>query len=100
MVLEAVILNIKEGKATEFEKTFLKAQRIISSINGYKSHELQKCIEKENQYILLVQWESLEAHTVNFRESPEYQEWKKLLHHFYEPFPEVHHYSMVFNNLA
>jgi len=100
MVLEAVILNIKEGKANEFEKAFLKAQRIISLINGYKSHELQKCIEKENKYILLVQWESLQAHTVNFRESPEYQEWKKLLHHFYEPFPEVHHYSMVCNNLA
>jgi len=100
MVLEAVILNIKKGKANEFENAFLKAQKIISSIKGYKSHELQKCIEKENKYILLVQWKSLEAHTINFRESPEYQEWKKLLHHFYEPFPEVHHYSMVCNNLA
>ena len=100
MVLEAVILNIKEGKANEFEKAFLKAQNIISSIKGYNSHELQKCIEKENNYILLVRWESLEAHTVNFRESPEYQEWKILLHHFYEPFPEVHHYSMVCDNHA
>lgn len=98
MVLEAVILNIKEGKAAEFEEAFSKAQEIISSIKGYKSHELQKCIEKENNYILLVQWESLEAHTVNFRESEQYQEWKQLLHHFYEPFPEVYHYSMVCNN--
>ena len=98
MVLEAVTLNIKEGESSEFEKAFLKAQKIISSIKGYQSHELQKCIEKENNYILLVRWESLEAHTVNFRESEEYQEWRELLHHFYEPFPEVNHYSMVCSN--
>ena len=100
MVLEVVTLNIKVGKATEFEKAFSMAQKIISSIKGYKSHELLKCIEKDNNYILLVQWENLEAHTVNFRESAQYQEWKKLLHHFYEPFPEVNHYSMVCNNQA
>jgi len=100
MILEAVKLNIKEGQSNEFEKAFLNAQKIISSIKGYHSHELQKCIEKENNYILLVRWKNLEAHTVNFRESEQYQEWKKLLHHFYEPFPEVNHYSMVYSNVA
>ena len=78
MILEAVILNIKEGKTCEFEKAFSTAQEIISSIKGYISHQLQKCIENENRYILLVQWESVEAHTINFRESTLYQEWKEL----------------------
>ena len=56
-------------------------------------HELQRCIEREGDYLLLVRWESVEAHEVGFRKSPQYQEWKKLLHHFYDPFPAVEHYG-------
>jgi heme-degrading monooxygenase HmoA len=100
MILEVAILDIKEGKGSEFEQSFSKAQTIISSIPGYLSHQLQKCIEKENRYILLVQWENLEAHTVNFRQSESYQQWKTLLHHFYEPFPEVEHYQMISSNVV
>ncbi len=57
--------------------------------------KLQKCIEKENRYILLVNWKTLEDHTEGFRKSDEYQQWKILLHNFYDPFPIVEHYSMV-----
>ncbi|MGB1286994.1 MAG: antibiotic biosynthesis monooxygenase family protein, partial [Aggregatilineales bacterium] len=57
--------------------------------------ELQKCMEADNKYLLLVRWETLEAHTVGFRESAQYQDWKKLLHHFYEPFPVVEHYEKI-----
>jgi heme-degrading monooxygenase HmoA len=67
-------------------------------MEGYISHQLQRCLEKSNRYALLVNWEKLENHTKGFRESPEYQKWRKLLHHFYEPFPEVEHYSVVFEN--
>lgn len=98
MILEVAILDVKPNQEQEFEKAFNDAQKIISSINGYISHQLQKCIEKNNRYILLVNWETLEDHTVGFRESKEYQEWRALLHHFYEPFPEVEHYQNVFNN--
>ena len=93
MILEVAILNVKEGMSPEFEIVFSKAQLIIASMKGYISHELKKCIEKENQYILLVNWETVEDHEVGFRKSDEYQEWKKLLHHFYNPFPEVLHYT-------
>jgi heme-degrading monooxygenase HmoA len=54
-----------------------------------------RCVEKQGRYILLVEWSSLEAHTKGFRESPQYQEWKKLLHHYYDPFPSVEHYSEI-----
>ena len=64
-------------------------------MKGYIDHELRKCVENENQYILLVKWETLEDHTVGFRESEAYQEWKALLHDFYEPFPVVEHYESV-----
>ena len=95
MILETAVLDVIPTKIVEFEKAFAKAQEIISSMNGYISHELQKCIEKENRYILLVKWQTLEDHTVGFRQSAEYQEWKESLHHFYDPFPTVEHYEMV-----
>jgi len=98
VILEVAILDIKPNMEKEFEVAFKKAQEIISSINGYVSHRLQKCIEKKNRYILLVNWQTLEDHTIGFRESKEYKEWRALLHHFYEPFPEVEHYESVFNN--
>lgn len=93
MILEVAVLNIKKGLSSEFESNFQKAQRIISSMNGYISHELKKCVEKEDKYILLVNWETIEDHEIGFRKSNEYQEWKGLLHHFYEPFPIVEHYK-------
>ncbi|WP_413174709.1 antibiotic biosynthesis monooxygenase family protein [Anabaena azotica] len=95
MILEAVILYIKPGLEKDFESTFKKASSIISAMNGYLSHELHQCIEVQGKYLLLVKWENLEAHTVGFRGSVEYQEWKKLLHHFYEPFPTVEHFEEV-----
>lgn len=98
MILEVAILDVKLGLEQSFEAAFKQAQTIIQSMHGYVSHQLQKCIEKDNRYILLVNWEKLEDHTVGFRESNEYQQWKKLLHHFYEPFPEVEHYTMVSEN--
>lgn len=96
MILEVAILDVKPGQETEFEHAFSKAQEIIASIGGYISHQLHKCIENKSRYILLVNWESIEDHTIGFRESSEYQEWRNLLHHFYEPFPEVEHYKNVF----
>ena len=95
MILEVAILDVKKEKLGVFVSTFKEASKIISSMKGYISHELQKCMETHNRYILLVKWNNLEDHTVGFRESQEYQEWKELLHHFYEPFPVVEHYENI-----
>ena len=95
MILEVAILNVRPGRAPEFEQAFQQAQRIISSMVGYVSHELQRCLEVENKYILLVRWRRFEDHTEGFRKSAEYQEWRRLLHHFYDPFPTVEHYESV-----
>ena len=95
MILEVAILNVIPHRAKEFESSFQKAQQIIMSTNGYVTHELQKCIETPNRYILLVTWQTLEDHIDGFRKSEEYQEWRKLLHHFYDPFPTVEHYQKV-----
>jgi len=98
MILEVAILDVISGKENEFQAAFEQASPIIASIKGYVSHQLQLCIEKENRYVLLVNSETLEDHTVGFRGSEEYQEWKKLLHHFYEPFPTVEHFEMILEN--
>ena len=98
MMLEVAILDVKPGLVDAFEQAFVQAQEIISGMPGYVSHQLQKCIEKSDRYILLVNWQTLEHHTVGFRESEQYQEWRKLLHHFYDPFPEVEHYTCVYEN--
>lgn len=99
-MLEVAILNIIPGKEAEFEVAFKEASAIIASMSGYISHQLQRCLENESRYILLVNWTTLEAHTIGFRTSPQYQEWKKLLHHFYSPFPSVEHYELVIEQKA
>lgn len=96
MILEVAILNVHPGHEAAFEQAFAQASPLIASSPGYIHHELQHCLEVQNCYLLLVQWETLEDHTVGFRGSPAYQEWKRLLHHFYDPFPTVEHYEAVF----
>jgi heme-degrading monooxygenase HmoA len=89
------MLQIRTGQSSAFEAAFATAQTIISAMPGYISHELQRCVERPDEYVLLVRWETLEAHEIGFRKSPQYQEWKALLHHFYDPFPTVLHYEQV-----
>jgi heme-degrading monooxygenase HmoA len=95
MVLEVAMLQVIPGRETEFEAAFAKAERIIASMPGYLDHQLQRCLEVRNKYLLLVNWQTLEDHTIGFRGSPGYQEWRALLHHFYDPFPTVEHFAAV-----
>lgn len=95
MILEVAILQVKSNLTGEFEASFREASLIISRMKGYINHELQKCLEEESKYILLVRWESLEDHTIGFRQSEEYLVWKQLLHHYYDPFPTVEHYTNI-----
>lgn len=95
MILESAYLQVKTGETDAFEAAFKQASTIIASMSGYIHHELQRCLEDDHLYLLLVKWETLEDHTEGFRGSAEYQEWKALLHHFYEPFPTVYHFEQV-----
>jgi heme-degrading monooxygenase HmoA len=95
MILEVAMLNVKHGLELPFESAFKDASGIISRMHGYRGHELQRCLEQPNRYILLVRWNKIEDHTIGFRQSAEYSQWKLLLHHFYDPFPEVEHYLAV-----
>lgn len=95
MILEAVVLPVVGGQETAFEAAFAEAAPIVASMPGYLGHELHRGIEEPRHYLLLVRWARLEDHTAGFRGSPEYQRWSALLHRFYDPVPEVSHYTPI-----
>ncbi|ACO46660.1 antibiotic biosynthesis monooxygenase [Deinococcus deserti] len=95
MILEIARPTIRPGQTAAFETAFREAQQIIRGMSGSLRHELQQCLEDDHRYALLVWWETLEAHTMGFRSSTEYQQWRALMHHFYDPFPAVEHFVAV-----
>jgi heme-degrading monooxygenase HmoA len=93
MIIETAILNVIPGQETAFEQAIREAKHLIQASPGFDSIRIHRCIETPNRYLLLVTWRNVEDHTVGFRQSDRYQEWRKLLHHFYDPFPTVEHYG-------
>ena len=100
MVLEVAVLDVRPGRSAEFEAAFEEARPLISSMPGFLGVDLQRCLETDGRYLLLVRWERLEDHTEGFRRSPEYERWRELLHHFYDPFPTVEHYEPLDRSTA
>jgi heme-degrading monooxygenase HmoA len=92
LILEHALLNVISGRETEFEAAFGEARKIIESMPGFISLRVSRSLEVPSEYLLLVEWNTLEDHTIGFRQSAEYQQWRNLLHHFYEPFPVVEHF--------
>ena len=92
LILEHALLNVISGRETEFEAAFSEARKIIESMPGFISLRVSRSLEVPSEYLLLVEWNTLEDHTIGFRQSAEYQQWRNLLHHFYEPFPVVEHF--------
>lgn len=95
MVLEHALLSVRPGREAEFEDSFSQAKGIIAGMPGFGGLTLSRCLERSSTYLLLVRWNEVEDHTVGFRGSSEYQQWRRLLHHFFEPFPVVEHYEQV-----
>lgn len=95
MIVEHALLPVKPGTEARFVEAFDEAKQIISAMPGFLGLTLSRCIERPGTYLLLVQWETLEDHTDGFRGSEQYLQWRRLLHHFYEPFPDVEHFEPV-----
>jgi heme-degrading monooxygenase HmoA len=93
MILEHALLTVKPGQEAAFEETMRSAVALISATPGFIGVGVRRCVEKPNVYLLLVEWETIEAHEIGFRKSDRYSEWSKLLHRFYDPFPEVLHFG-------
>lgn len=95
MVVEHALLSVKPAQTVAFEEAFAEAGTIIASMPGFRGLTLSRCLERDAAYLLLVEWDRLEDHTVGFRESEQYERWRGLLHHFYDPFPSVEHYERI-----
>jgi heme-degrading monooxygenase HmoA len=95
MVLEIAQIDVKPGLEAEFEAGVAKAVPIFRRAQGCNGMELQRSVEKPHRYRLFVRWETLENHTVDFRGSPDFQEWRKLVGHCFERAPEVEHTEQV-----
>jgi heme-degrading monooxygenase HmoA len=95
MILECARLDVRPGQEAAFEAAFAQARPLIAGQPGFGSVRLERCLESPSRYLLLVEWARLEDHREVFRKSSEYQEWRALLHHFYEPFPTVEHFALV-----
>jgi len=95
MILEHALLTVRPGEEAAFEAAFAVAAPIISSMEGFSSLRLERSLEAPLRYLLLVEWRSLADHVEGFRRHPDYARWRALLHHFYEPFPEVLHFETV-----
>nr|WP_240895012.1 antibiotic biosynthesis monooxygenase [Kineococcus siccus] len=93
--MEHALLDVRPGEAGSFEAAFAEARSIISAMPGFRHLTLSRCVERPDTYLLLVQWDTLADHTEGFRGSAQYQEWRRLLHHFYDPFPVVEHFREV-----
>lgn len=97
-VLERAELPVRPGMEAEFERNFAQARHLVAESPGCRSVSLVRGIESPSLYILLIEWDSVESHEVSFRQSERYAEWRALLHHFYDPFPTVEHFSPVFSD--
>jgi len=95
MIHEHALLPVRPGQEAAFEAAFAEAKAIIAASPGFLRLTLSRGVERPSSYLLLVEWESVEAHEVGFRQSPAYANWRARLHHFYDPFPVVEHYAPV-----
>jgi heme-degrading monooxygenase HmoA len=95
MILEHAVLDLPSDRASEFEAAFAQAKNLIAASPGFETLRLERCIETPGRYLLLVEWQTIEAHTEGFRGSTAFAEWRRLLHHFYDPRPVVEHFEQV-----
>jgi heme-degrading monooxygenase HmoA len=95
VILEIAEIAIRPGMESEFEAGVGKATAVFGRAKGCKGMSLQRSIETPDRYRLFVKWETLENHTVDFRGSTDFQEWRKLVQHCFAAPPEVEHVREV-----
>jgi heme-degrading monooxygenase HmoA len=91
-ILERALFPIKPGKAEEFAAAFARARKLPEASPGFRKLEMRQGIEAPDTFILLVWWDSVEAHMQGFRDSPAILEWRALLSPFFAGTPQMEHY--------
>jgi heme-degrading monooxygenase HmoA len=96
MILELVDIRIHPGKQAEFDDALTRGlTQVIGKAKGFIKYQINKGIESPERYVLTLYWETLENHTVDFRESPAYQEWRAIVGSFFAGPPMVEHFTIL-----
>ena len=96
MILEVVDIRIQPGQQAAFEEAIAHGvTTVIAKAKGYKGHTVRHSIETPERYLLQIQWETLESHTVDFRGSPAFGEWRAIVGPFFAAPPVVEHFTSV-----
>ena len=96
MILEVADIRITPGKNAEFEAAIVQGlTTVIAKATGYVTHQVQKGIESPDRYLLMISWETLENHTVDFRQGPLFPQWRALVGPFFAGPPSVEHFSQT-----
>lgn len=95
MILEVAEIHIENGKQAQYEAAVKQGMaEVVSKTNGFISYELRRSIEETTRYLLLIQWETLEAHTINFRESDNFPKWRAIVGGYFVKPPHVQHFEL------
>lgn len=96
MILEVADIRIHPGQGPEFEKAAeLGLSTVFPKAKGFRGHEVRRSIESPDRYVLLLRWDTLEDHTVAFRGSPLFGEWRALVSGFFAQPPFVEHFALA-----
>lgn len=96
MILELADIRIQPGKQLEFDAAIVRGvEQVISKARGFRGYKVNKGIESRERYILMIFWETLENHTVDFRESPAFQEWRSIVGPYFAAPPAVEHFTLL-----
>ena len=96
MILELADIRIQPGKQAEFDEAINRALRtVVSKAEGMRGFKVNKGIESPERYLLQIFWDTLEAHTVGFRGSPAFDEWRAIVGPFFAQPPVVEHFTLV-----
>jgi heme-degrading monooxygenase HmoA len=95
VIIEHALLRIRSGQTVEFEAAMVKAHPLIAASPGFIDIEVRAACEAPDLYLLLVKWDNIASHRDGFRKSDRYEEWRSLLHGFYEPMPEVLYFGDI-----
>lgn len=96
MILEVADIRIQPGRQAEFDVAIQHGlSTVISKAKGFWGYKVNKGIESPERYVLMIWWETLENHTVDFRESPAFAEWRAIVGPFFAQPPQVEHFTLV-----
>lgn len=96
MILEIADIRIRPGEQAAFDAAIVKGvEAVISKAKGFRGFKVNKGVESPERYILMIFWEKLENHTVDFRQSPAFREWRAIVGGFFAAPPAVEHFTLL-----